>query len=162
MMMKRVVRVAASAEAGWWRAAGRPLAAMLLLGLAACGQDEGQASREIRALMHAQFDQPQAPLVVAPLIVAGDHAVADWAQNEKGGRALLRREQGHWRIVLCAGDALRDVQVLQQAGVPEPDANQLSRRLVQAEQALSAEALQRFASFHGVVKMDARGEHPPH
>lgn len=139
---------------------------LLLLGvlaaLLACGTDDATARREIRALMHARFDQPQAPLQIAPLIVAGDHAVADWSQQDRGGRALLRREHGQWQIVLCAGDALRDAGLLQQAGVPAGDAQRLSAGLRQAEESMSAERLQRFASFQGTVRMGARGEHPQH
>lgn len=142
--------------------AQRLLIVALCAVLCACGQGDAAAQREIRALMHAQFDKPQAPLQIAPVIVAGDHAIADWSQLQIGGRALLRREQGQWRIVLCAGDALRDQQLLLEAGVPTREAERLTQGLLQAEEAINEEALQRFASFHRMVRMDAQGEHPPH
>ena len=40
------------------------------------------------------FGKPNETLSVEPIMVSGDHAVADWTQGEMGGRALLRRPVG--------------------------------------------------------------------
>jgi hypothetical protein len=39
------------------------------------------------------FDKPNETLSVGPVVVSGNHAVADWAQGDMGGRALLRRSR---------------------------------------------------------------------
>jgi hypothetical protein len=46
----------------------------------------------ISKLLHTTFDQPQAPLTIASIVVAGNYAIAGWAQGDMGGRALLRRK----------------------------------------------------------------------
>ena len=39
--------------------------------------------------MHGTFDRPDAKLTVAPVVVAGGHAVAGWTQGDMGGPQLL-------------------------------------------------------------------------
>lgn len=73
----------------------------------------------IRAVMMAQFDRPEAPLTVAPVVVQGDVAMAGWAQDGNGGRALLRKGEGGWFIALCAGAQLMDETVLSQHGLTD-------------------------------------------
>jgi hypothetical protein len=60
----------------------------------------------------ATFDKPEAPLIVEPIVVQGDLAVAGWAQGEMGGRALLRRKGTAWQLALCSGDALKQAAAL--------------------------------------------------
>ena len=69
--------------------------------------DDPAAIRQ--ALMQA-FDKPHARLSVEPVVVVGQHAVAGWAQGERGGRALLYRHGTAWQIAACAGDALKDAK----------------------------------------------------
>jgi hypothetical protein len=107
------------------------------------------------------FDRPDARLTVAPVVVAGGYAVAGWVQGERGGRALLRSEHGKWRLVACAGDAFKEVAVLEQAGIPAPTARTLAQSLVSAEAKLPAAHVQKLSLFEGVVQMDATGAHPP-
>ncbi|MEY4028656.1 MAG: hypothetical protein RLZZ329_2376 [Pseudomonadota bacterium] len=51
--------------------------------------------------MKRQFDKPQSPLKVAPVVVEGDWALAGWLQDARGGRALLQKRHGHWVIGDC-------------------------------------------------------------
>ena len=60
-------------------------------------------SQAVTTTLMATFDRPDARLKVEPVIVDGDVAIAGWAQDGRGGRALLRRVSGHWKIILCAG-----------------------------------------------------------
>lgn len=94
--------------------------------------------------------------MVDPVVVSGTDAIASWAQGDHGGRALLKQTApGHWSVVLCAGDAVKDVQVLEQAGLSPATAQALTGKLAKAEAQLSAPALALFASFEGVVNMKA-------
>ena len=87
----------------------------------------------ISQLLHGMFDKPQEPLSVEPIMVSGDHAVADWAQGQMGGRALLRRHHGAWTIILCAGDGIKSKEALVKAGVPFTDAERLESDITNAE-----------------------------
>lgn len=69
-------------------------------------------------MLKSIFEKPDVPLVVEPVAVAGDYALADWEQGEMGGRALLRKKNGNWEVVLCAGDEIREAQALRSAGIP--------------------------------------------
>lgn len=115
----------------------------------------------IRHVLMATFDKPEARLSVDPIVVVGTHAVADWSQGDRGGRALMRRGADGWQIVLCAGDGLKQASVLRDAGIDAPSADRLTRELVSAESRLSADQRARFGSFEGMVRMDAHGNHPP-
>lgn len=103
----------------------------------------------IVATMKAQFDTPENPLTIEPVVVEGDHALASWAQGDKGGRALLERRDGIWTIVLCGGADLRMPAFLTEHGVSSADA--LSKMFNTAEDALGAEKVGLYSSFEGVV-----------
>lgn len=139
----------------WWL----PLLAVVL---AACAKttDDPAAVQQIRDVLMQRFDRPEARLAVEPVVVAGDDAVASWAQGERGGRALMRRTDGSWRIVLCSGDALRDAVKLAEMGVPADAASMIAERLTTAEAALPPQQAARFSTFDGVVRMNADGTHP--
>lgn len=75
-----------------------------------------------------------------------------------GGRALLRRKQGVWMLVLCAGDAMRSRDGLKQAGVPQQDAMSLERDLAAAEAELDPQRVAMFSRFEGMVTMDGAAD----
>lgn len=129
------------------------------LGATASGAATDQAA--VRHALMTEFDKPDARLTVDPVIVVGSHAVASWAQGARGGRALLARRGAAWQITLCAGDGVRSVNLLREAGVPRADAEALAKGLASAEAQLPAAQRAKFASFDGVVRMDANGQHPP-
>ncbi len=138
-----------------------------LLGLslaAACATLPARAADDpatIRHVLMQAFDKPEARLSVEPVVVVGQHAVAGWAQGERGGRALLYRHGTAWQIAACAGDALKDSKGLREAGVGPADAETLGKALGEAEAKLPAGLRARFASFDGFVRMDTSGQHPP-
>jgi hypothetical protein len=103
----------------------------------------------IAAVMKAQFDTPENPLTVEPVMVEGDNAIAGWAQGEKGGRALLAKRDGKWEIVLCGGPDLRMPEFLGQHGVSA--AETLSKMYNAAEDGLGEDKVKLFSSFEGVV-----------
>ena len=113
-------------------------------------------------LLHGMFDKPAETLVVEPIVVTGDHAVADWTQGQMGGRALLRRRQRQWSLILCAGDGIKSSEALRTGGMPADDAKVLETKLAAAEAKLSPERVAMFSRFEGLVMMDdedAEGQH---
>lgn len=141
----------------------RPIlaAAWLCAGLGATAAEPSADQAAIRHVLMSTFDKPEARLAVDPVVVVGKHAIAGWAQGERGGRALLMRHGTEWQITLCAGDGLKHAQMLREAGISKADADALARDLASAEAKLPAAQRARFATFDGVVRMDANGQHPP-
>jgi hypothetical protein len=129
---------------------------MSLSGPVVAGADEDAVAH----LLHATFDKPDSRLVVDPVVVSGQHAIAGWTQGDMGGRALLRSKGGHWALVLCAGDGLKAAAALQQAGIGSAEAQSLTSKLADAERALPPARLALLAKFEGIVLMGPSGAHP--
>ena len=123
------------------------------------------AEPDPQAIAHAMkkvFDQPGAPLQVAPVAVEGDYAVAGWLQDKRGGRALLQKRHGQWAIVVCGGDGLKQAPTLKQTGMSSDTAQRLAQKVAQAESRLPAQTLNRFASFEGMLRFDGTAAHSHH
>jgi periplasmic copper chaperone A len=117
----------------------------------------GMADPEaIVAIMKAQFDTPENPLTVEPVVVQGDHALAAWAQGDRGGRALLERREGQWVIVLCGGEDLRLPTFLAAQGVTAAEA--LSQLYNATEDGLGADKVALYSSFEGVLMVAGPAE----
>lgn len=124
------------------------------------GVSAASETQQIALVMKKQFERPEAPLLVNPVSVVGSYALAGWIQGQKGGRALLQKEHGQWRISVCGGDGLTQAKVLETTGMSASVASQLAKAAVAAEASLSAEQRRQFASFEGMLKVDANhGEH---
>ncbi len=119
---------------------------------------QGDAA-EIAHILMAQFDRPDARLSVAPVAVAGEWAVAGWAQQAAGGRALLRKGAKGWEIWLCSGASLKQVAGLAGSGVPHPDAEKIAAALEHDEAVLGAARIAQFDSFQGTILIGAGGQH---
>jgi hypothetical protein len=116
-------------------------------------------SQQIARVMRAQFDKPDAPLKVHPVVVDGQFAVAGWMQANKGGRALLVKKKDKWTITVCGGDGLRDAKVLAQTGMGEVAAQSLASKVQAAEAKLSKTQLKQLALFQGELKIDPNNPH---
>lgn len=139
-----------------------PAAALIVALLSPVAVHAADDAQAIRHVMMKTWDKPEARLQVAPVVLRGAHAVAGWTQGERGGRALMARNgDGSWRVVLCAGDGIRHAPALQDAGLNAADAQALARDLAAAEAKLPAAQRAKFATFDGIVRMDAHGQHPP-
>lgn len=103
----------------------------------------------VAAVMKAQFDTPENPLTVDPVVVEGDYALASWAQGDKGGRALLKKGHMGWEIVMCGGADLRIPAFLGEHGVT--GAEKLSEMFNAAEDALGEDKVALSSSFEGIV-----------
>lgn len=108
----------------------------------------------IETVMKSQWDKPEAPLTVTPIVIVSDYAVAGWSQNIKGGRALLKQNEGQWTVLFCGDASLKSIPVLQQAGMSLDDAIRMSTELNKAEEKASAEQIDLLNTFKGVVKVD--------
>jgi hypothetical protein len=113
----------------------------------------------IRHVMMATWDKPESRLVVEPVVIAGDHAIAGWSQGEMGGRALLRRKGTAWEVVLCAGDDLKRADVLHKVGLSHGLAVGLAQDLAAAEKSVAPARLALFSKFEGLVMVSAEGGH---
>ena len=111
----------------------------------------------ITALLHGMFDRKDAQLMIAPIVVSGDYAIAGWSQADMGGRALLRKKEQKWSLILCAGDEIKSAHALTTAGLPSKEAVTLEHDLVAAENALPKEQVAMFSRFQGIMKMDGSG-----
>jgi len=118
-------------------------------------------AQSIEHAMKALFDKPGAPVRVAPVSVEGAYAVAGWIQNDRGGRALLKKESGKWAIQVCGGDGLKQAATLTMTGMEQAAANKLSQKVLAAEKQMSSDQVKKFAMFEGVVKVDG-GAHDSH
>ncbi|QNM95311.1 copper uptake system-associated protein [Chitinimonas koreensis] len=125
----------------------RALAAGLLAAALSGAAIAGDPAQDIRDVIGRTYDKPDAKVDVAPVVVEQDYAVAGWLQGERGGRALLRQQQGQWQILLCAGDGLRSADGLVNAGVPAAVAQRLAARLGGAEKGIDASRLHLFSLF---------------
>jgi hypothetical protein len=101
------------------------------------------------------------PLTIAPVVVAGNHAIAGWIQADMGGRALLRRKGEAWTLILCAGDEIKSRDALAKAGIPVRDAAALEHDLAAAEGKLPRQHVAMLSRFEGMLMMDESGSHPP-
>lgn len=116
-------------------------------------------AQSIEHAMKAQFDKPDAPLKVMPISIDGQYAVAGWLQNDRGGRAFLRKTHGKWSIEVCAGDALASAELLTQMGLPKTQASRLASRVQTAEKKLPPADVAKFALFGGVVNVKGDAGH---
>ena len=123
---------------------------------------EPEEKAAIRSLIGKTWDKPEAKVVVDPIVVAGGHAIAGWTQGQRGGRALLRKNNASWQVVLCSGDPLRQAPALTEAGVPEEVANRLAANLAAAERLTDPARVRLFSTFEGVVRMDGESSGAHH
>lgn len=133
------------------------VALVLPLALSACGPSHRDDEAAITALMKHTWDKPDLPLVVGPIALVGDAAVADWTQGANGGRALLKRNDSLWSVVLCAGDGLKSEETLRSSGLSSAQAQRITQALAAKEQVVLPERLAAMTSFKGLVRM-----HPSH
>lgn len=117
----------------------------------AASTDADQAARAMRDI----WDKPEAPLLVEPVVIEGDYALAGWVQQERGGRALLRKVHGQWRVHVCGGHGLKDADALAMAGMSPEAAGKLAAAASDAEAKLPTAHRAKFALFGQNIVVDA-------
>ena len=131
--------------------------ALALIAPTAASADD---AAEIAHVIKATWEKPDAIIRVAPVSIENGYAVAGWIQGDRGGRALLKKDDT-WRVVLCSGDGIRSGDGLRAAGVPDAVAATLALEIASAEAALPAADVAKFALFEGSVPVTDDG-HAPH
>jgi hypothetical protein len=124
--------------------------------------DDSSAQMQIIKVLKDQFERPVTPLEVPVVVVSGDYAVADWLQDNRGGRALLQHDADGWHTLMCSGAQFKSPLALRQAGVQEDDATRISQELSQKEQNLTEEQLKKIESFQGIVDVLTNPDHHGH
>lgn len=115
---------------------------------------------DIRALLAQTWDKPDNRLSVDPVVIVDGNALASWTQGNRGGRALLRRNDGgEWKVVLCSGEPLRHASTLAATGISESVSQALATRLNEAESKLAPDQVRLFSTFEGVVHVAEDGHH---
>ncbi len=109
--------------------------------------DAADETRGIRSSIGHTFDRPDATVVSDPIVVENEYALVDWIQGEKGGRALLRKKDGQWSVMLCSGDGIKRTETLVNAGVPQSIAETLVGKLARAESDLPPSQVKKFGLF---------------
>lgn len=122
--------------------------ALLLTG---CIRNAVLDESKVREATERHFGSPRAPIDVGPIVVSGNHAVADWTQGRFGGRALFERHGGGWMLLLCSGESIRRADNLKRAGVPDFNAGWIADQLASAEAKLPPERLARMTRFVGTA-----------
>lgn len=107
----------------------------------------------ITEVIKQQWDKPDKPVLVPVVVVSNDFAIADWIQEPRVGRALLRLNSGNWQALVCGDDNLKQHKRLIDLGIPDKDAEQLIAALTQAESQLSLDQLTTINSFKGIVDL---------
>jgi predicted Fe-Mo cluster-binding NifX family protein len=72
---------------------------------------------------------------------------------------LLHLVNGQWTVTVCGGDGLRQAQTLKLAGMQAKSADQLSKKVMDAEAKLTKAQLKQLSLFGEVVKVEATGHH---
>lgn len=116
-------------------------------------------AERVSQAMKAIWDSPEAPLVVDPIVIEGDYALAGWTQLARGGRALLMNRKGEWNVHMCGGDGLNDVETLTMAGMSAKAAKRLVKKTSEAEAKLPPEHTAKFATFGDNMVVD-HNHHP--
>lgn len=122
----------------------RYFALLLLVSFQAFAGSDPDAIAE---LIGKTFDKPGMKTRSEPIVVVGEYAIADWQQGPHGGRALLKKRAGQWKILSCGGHAFSDKAHLVSAGIIERQASELVSQLSVAESGLDKKKVLLFDSF---------------
>ena len=117
-------------------------------------------AHKIKQTLRTIFDIPGAPLTVKPVSIEGDFAVAGWIQHGTGGRTLLKRQQGQWKIAFCGDSGLIDPANLQKMGLSHSAAARLAETIKTAELGLTEQERVQISKFHGVMQISDGAGHP--
>ena len=109
--------------------------------------------KAIQSLIATTYDQAKSKVQTSPIVTAGDYAIADWIQADKGGRALLKKTNGKWEITMCGGQGLTVATNLVDIGIPAAQAHQLTNALKAAESKLDQHKVKLFDSFGKTISL---------
>lgn len=117
---------------------------------------------QITALLKNEFERDDLRLIVEPVIVEDDWAVAGWIQQNRGGRGLLKKTAHGWTVHMCSGAPFKHARNLAQTGMGEATAAAIADKLATAEAALGAERIALMDSFEGTIEIQSGSQHGHH
>lgn len=106
----------------------------------------------VRKVLMDTYDTPQSHLVVDPVVVGSNRALAGWTQGERGGVALFTREPDGWRLSLCGNDLISQPDSLVLTGMAQSDAQILSKAFTAAAREAPPERRALFRTFGETIR----------
>jgi periplasmic copper chaperone A len=106
---------------------------------------------ETRAIAAALRQAVGADATIAPVAIAGDVAIAGWSTDRDAARALLRKRDGAWQVLMWSGPSLLLPSTMNAFGISATVADALRAQLDAGEAALGTGLTARFDSFSGTV-----------
>lgn len=106
-----------------------------------------------------QWNKPNQPVLVPAIAYSRDFAVADWIQEPRGGRALLRQISGQWQTLVCGDAQVKSKHQLIKLGVPLEDAQVIVTSLEKQEAAMTLSDLTTINSYVGMLDLLANPHH---
>jgi hypothetical protein len=107
------------------------------------------------------YDKPNLKVITSPISINENFAIADWTQGNRGGRALLKKDNGRWAIITCGADELKDLKNLKDAGISPNAAKVLVEQLNQLEKSIDPHQMYLFSLF-GTKNDPKHAEHHDH
>lgn len=107
------------------------------------------------------YDKPNLKVTTNPISINENFAIADWTQGDRGGRALLKKDNGHWAIITCGADEIKDLKNLKDAGISTNVAKALIEQLNQLEKSIDPNQIHLFSLF-GTKNDPKHAEHHGH
>jgi hypothetical protein len=137
----------------------RLLSCSIFLYFSVAAYAESRPEELIALSIKQQWEKPH-HLVDIPVIAVGTHyALADWIQGKRGGRALMRLNEGKWQAIMCGNGQIKSRQALEKVGIPSLEAKKISEKLAAQEVNLTKEQLRLVDSFTGIVNLLESPEH---
>lgn len=115
---------------------------------------------QIHGFMRKTWHSSEHPLRLGPSHIAGDFAVADWWHQGKGGRAVFKRSNQQWQLILCGGAGILQSSLWQQLGLTTSAADEFVLAISTAEHSLNVPDKALLNAFGVTVTMQA--EHAQH
>jgi hypothetical protein len=110
---------------------------------------------QIHGFMQKTWHSAEHPLKLGPTHISGDFAVADWWHQGKGGRAVFKRSQQHWQLILCGGAGILQSALWQHLGLTPAAADDFVRAISRAEQSVSASDKALLDAFGATIKLQS-------
>jgi hypothetical protein len=125
------------------------IVSMMMAALAGCAATVSEEKAAIAQSLQAKYGAQDA-VVVDPIVLRNDYAVADLVRGDIGARAVMQKRKGEWQVLVLAGQEARDAAYLVKAGVPQVEARALANLLVTSERQVPEEKLIKLERYAAV------------
>jgi hypothetical protein len=125
------------------------LASITMVVLMGCAASVSEEKAAIAQSLQTKYGAKEA-VVVDPIVLRNDYAVADLVRGDIGARAVMQKRKGEWQVLVLAGQEARDAAYLVKAGVPQVEARALANLLVTSERQVPEEKLIKLERYAAV------------